>query len=140
VIRTVAGCPFCADGVVAFDDRLEIVFNPDSLNATPCDHLCFFWVSLPGPTSWYWGRFWEREQGLGQFNTKDVLTDMVFALTADDLHSDYVPRVPHIVVGGVGWEREEKEPSTGMFWVYPPADSPQFVEFDTRSTLMTLPR
>src|SRR5262245_52616311 len=99
MIRIFARCPFCADGAVAFDDRLEIVFNPDTGRNTPCDHLAFFWVALSGASNWYWERFWGREQGLGEIKTPDLLTELVTDLTCDLLVPEYQPRVAYQVAG-----------------------------------------
>jgi hypothetical protein len=130
MIRTVSGCPFCGDGVVAFDDRLEIIFNPDSGKDTPCDHLSFFWVSLPGASDWYWGRLWERGRGLRHLDTDDLLIGLVFDLTLDSLVPEDRPDVSHLVVGATAGMREDKSAGTGEIWVYPPEGSPELVLFD----------
>ena len=129
MIRTFALCPFCAEGAVAFDDHLEIVFNPDSTKHIACDHLAFFWVCLSGESNWNWGRFWGREQGLGETDSRDLLTELVTELTCDLLLPEYQPRAAYQVAGTILEDfGEETE-----FLVYPPAASPEFVIFDARA-------
>ena len=129
MIRTVAACPYCRDGVVALDDRLlEVVFNPDSVTNTPCSHLSFFWVSLSGPRDWDWGRFWEHGRGLSQL-ADDLLTNLVVEITLDMVPEER-PHVSHLVDGATAGPREAKRPGTGEFWVYPPGGSPESIVFD----------
>ena len=129
MIRTFARCPFCAEGAVAFDDHLEIVFNPDSTKHIACDHLAFLWVALSSERNWDWGRWWGREQGLGEIKTPDLLTELVTDLSCDLLVPECQPRVAYQVAGTI----EDSGGETWQFWVYPPAASPEFVIFDARA-------
>jgi hypothetical protein len=44
VIKRIASCPYCGQGVVAYDcDAMELTFNPDNAWQQACPHL--LWVS-----------------------------------------------------------------------------------------------
>lgn len=128
--RIVASCPFCTNGVVSFDECLEIVFNPDSTIRTPCEHLSFFWVSLSGPGNWNWDCWWERGQGLSPMKTNDLVTGLIVDLTFQGLTRDDLPEAACVVIGGTAHEREDKVPGAGAFWLCSPAGSPMAVGFD----------
>src|SRR5262245_5304198 len=129
MIRTIASCPFCPDGVVALDDRLEIVLNPDSARPI-CKHLGLFWVNLSGGQNWNWPRDWERGQGMGQMKTNDVRTELIVDLTLDMALPEDLPHASYVVVGATAGAQEDRKPGSGEFWVYPPGSSPELVLFD----------
>ena len=73
MIRTIASCPYCRDGVIALEDRPKIVFNPDATKNAPCAHLSFFWTALStsyeSRIRWNWAWVWQSRLGRIRLNS-----------------------------------------------------------------------
>jgi hypothetical protein len=41
MIRQMAQCPYCKHCELALDDNLQLAFNPDDADRSPCPHLAF---------------------------------------------------------------------------------------------------
>lgn len=102
MIRQLARCPYCNGCEITLNDSFEVVFNPDSHDRAPCEHL--IWAN--GGCSQ-----WERMlHGVSRVIGSTAIYWSHPCLNASGPSESLVPYMEMLVQSGKGWEFAPLEP------------------------------
>ncbi len=126
-----SSCPYCEEGVIGLDcDKLEIVFNPDRCDPSPCPHLAaligFLSVNTRAASSYrllaYRSDTWlyvhqtlPLQHLADQREHEDLQTYLQDIIFQELPHPSLVPPGPYCIMGGRADERTVRKPDTGFF-------------------------